>query len=51
MSVPIGLGLYTVRADLERDFAGTVQAVSRGETVAIGEIAEGQFHPRRVFAA
>ena len=32
-------------------FAGTVQAVSRGETVAIGEIAEGQFHPRRVFAA
>ena len=28
MSVPIGLGLYTVRADLERDFAGTVQAVA-----------------------
>jgi tRNA pseudouridine55 synthase len=28
---------------------GTVQAVAGGETVAIGEIAEGQFHPKRVF--
>jgi sugar phosphate isomerase/epimerase len=25
---PIGLGLYTVRADLERDFAGTLRAVA-----------------------
>jgi tRNA pseudouridine55 synthase len=28
---------------------GTVQAVAGGETVAIGEVAEGQFHPKRVF--
>lgn len=28
MTVPIGLGLYTVRADLERDFAGTLQKIA-----------------------
>jgi sugar phosphate isomerase/epimerase len=28
MPIPIGLGLYTVRADLERDFAGTLRAVA-----------------------
>jgi sugar phosphate isomerase/epimerase len=28
MPAPIGLGLYTVRADLERDFAGTLQSVA-----------------------
>ncbi len=28
MPPPIALGLYTVRADLERDFAGTLQAVA-----------------------
>jgi tRNA pseudouridine55 synthase len=29
--------------------AGTVRATAAGETIAIGEIAQGQFHPRRVF--
>ncbi len=29
--------------------AGAVQATHAGETVAVGEVAEGQFHPRRVF--
>jgi tRNA pseudouridine55 synthase len=28
---------------------GTIRAVLAGETIAIGEITEGQFHPKRVF--
>src|SRR5262249_30721215 len=30
-------------------FAGMAHATSAGESLAVGEIAEGQFHPRRVF--
>ncbi len=31
--------------------SGFVHATAAGQTVAIGEIAEGQFHPKRVFSA
>jgi tRNA pseudouridine55 synthase len=31
--------------------AGTVHVTHAGESIAIGEIERGEFHPRRVFAA
>jgi tRNA pseudouridine55 synthase len=31
------------------NFTGVVRAVLGGETIAIGEIAKGEFHPKRVF--
>jgi tRNA pseudouridine55 synthase len=32
-------------------FAGVAHATVAGESLAVGEIAEGCFHPRRVFNA
>jgi hypothetical protein len=29
--------------------AGTVYAVSKGALVALGEVAQGEFRPRRIF--